>query len=335
MVRVKTLYDIAHARGLTTAQVDWVAIQDAPTVTWAFPERPPPAGQIAQELVTAGVLSQTELETFATRNIVWRDRVWTQAAAHIIEKHRPNLMMFHLLNLDSTQHRYGPRTHAAMTTMSLLDAQVAEIVAAVDRAGLTARTTFIVVSDHGFKLVKRQIRLNAAFMKAGLLKAQDGKVLQSDAYVVPEGGSAIVYLTVPDPTSELLARARKAIAGVEGIDGVIEPADYARFGLPLPTVNNQMGVLFVTPKDGYSFTAAVGEEVVVDATEGSLGAHGYPATDADLSALFIASGAGIRQGVTLGIIDNVDVAPTMAELLGLNLPNVDGKVLKEILAPRQ
>ena len=335
MVRVKTLYDVAHARGLTTAQVDWVAIQDAPTVTWAFPERPPPAGQVAQELVKAGVLSQTELETFATRNIVWRDRVWTQAAAHIIEKHRPNLMMFHLLNLDSTQHRYGPRTHAAMTTMSLLDAQVAEIVAAVDRAGLTARTTFVVVSDHGFKLVKRQIRLNAAFMKAGLLKAQDGKVVQSDAYVVPEGGSAIVYLTVPDPTGELLARARKAIAGVEGIDGIIEPADYARFGLPLPTVNNQMGVLFVTPKEGYSFTAAVGEEVVVDATEGSLGAHGYPATDADLSALFIASGAGIRQGVTLGVIDNVDVAPTMAELLGLNLPNVDGKVLKEILAPRQ
>ena len=334
MVRVKTLYDIAHARGLTTAQVDWVAIQDAPTVTWAFPERPPPAGQIAQELVKAGVLSQTELETFATRNIVWRDRMWTQAAAHIIEKHRPNLMMFHLLNLDSTQHRYGPRTHAAMTTMSLLDAQVAEIVAAVDRAGLTARTTFVVVSDHGFKLVKRQIRLNAAFMKAGLLKAQDGKVLQSDAYVVPEGGSAIVYLTVPDPTGELLARARKAITGVEGIDSVIEPADYARLGLPLPTVNNQMGVLFVTPKEGYSFTAAVGEEVVVDATEGSLGAHGYPATDADLSALFIASGAGIRQGVTLGVIDNVDVAPTMAELLGLSLPNVDGRVLKELLSSR-
>ena len=26
MVRVKTLYDVAHARGMTTAQVDWVAI---------------------------------------------------------------------------------------------------------------------------------------------------------------------------------------------------------------------------------------------------------------------------------------------------------------------
>ena len=133
MVRVKTLYDIAHARGLTTAQVDWVAIQEAPTVTWEFPERPPPDGQIAQELVKAGVLSQAELETFATRNIVWRDHIWTRPPRTSSRSIEPNLMMYHLLNLDSTQHRYGPRTPAAMTTMALLDAQVAEIVAAVDR----------------------------------------------------------------------------------------------------------------------------------------------------------------------------------------------------------
>jgi predicted AlkP superfamily pyrophosphatase or phosphodiesterase len=347
MVRVKTLYDVAHARGLTTAQVDWVAIQAAPTVTWEFPERPAPASRIAQELVKAGVLSQAELETFATRNIIWRDHIWTEAAAHIIREHKPNLMMYHLLNLDSTQHRYGPRTPAAMTTMAHLDAQVAEIVAAVERAGLTSRTTFFVVSDHGFKLVKRQIRLNAAFLQAGLLKVEDGepagkptvkptvKIVQSDAYAVPEGGSAIVYLTAPDPGGDILARVRKAMAGIEGIDAVIEPADYGRYGLPLPSVNDQMGVLFVTPKDGYAFTAAADGEVVVNATEGSLGAHGYPSTDPDLSALFIACGAGITPGVKLEVIDNVDVAPTMAELLGLTLENVDGRVLREILSRRR
>jgi len=335
MVRVKTLYDIVHARGLTTAQVDWVAIMDAPTVTWAFPERPPADGRVPQELVKAGVLSQAELETFATRNIIWRDHIWTEAAAHIIRQHKPNLMMYHLLNLDSTQHRYGPRTPAAMSTMALLDTHIARIVDAVEDAGLTPRTTFVVVSDHGFKLVKRQIRLNAAFMKAGLLKAQDGKVLQSEAYVVPEGGSAIVYLTAPDPAGDLLARARKAITGVEGVDAIIEPADYARYGLPLPSANDQMGVLFITPKDGYSFTAATGDDVVVDAPEGSLGAHGYPSTDPDLSALFIAAGAGIAPGVKVDTIDNVDVAPTMAELLGVSLGSVDGRVLKEILTPKR
>ena len=140
---------------------------------------------------------------------------------------------------------------------------------------------------------------------------------------------------MPDPTGDLLARARQAITGVEGVDAIIEPADYPRFGLPLPSVNDQMGVLFITPKDGYSFTAAVGEDVVVDAVEGSLGAHGYPATDPDLSALFIASGAGITPGSRLDVIDNVDVAPTLAALLGLTLEKVDGRVLQEVLAPKR
>jgi predicted AlkP superfamily pyrophosphatase or phosphodiesterase len=332
MVHAPTLYDVAHARGLTTAQVDWVAIQAAPTITWEFPERPAPDGKIAQELVKAGALMPAELEAFASRNIVWRDRIWTDAAVHILQTHRPNLLMFHLLSLDSMQHRYGPRTLAATAAMALLDAQVAQVVAAVERAGLVSRTTFFVVSDHGFKVVKRQIRLNVALARAGLLTVQDGKIRASQAYAVPEGGSAIVFLTAPDPTGDLLARVKKAVAGVEGVDAVVEPADYARFGLPQPAASDQMGALFVTPRDGYAFAAPADGEVVIDAPEGSLGAHGYPATDPDMGALFIASGAGIRPGVRLGVVDNVDVAPTMAALLGLTLGNVDGKVLKEILA---
>ena len=319
MVRAPTLYDVAHGRGLTTAQVDWVAIQAAPTITWEFPERPAPDGAIAQALVKAGALTQAELETFATRSIVWRDRIWTDAAIHILETRCPNLMMFHLLSLDSVQHRYGPRTLAATATMALLDMQVAQIVAAVERAGLTPATTFFVVSDHGFKTVKRHIRLNVALAQAGLITVQAGKTTASQAYAVPEGGSAIAFLTAPDPTGDLLARARKAIAGVEGVDAVVEPADYARFGLPQPDATDQMGVLFVTPRDGYSFTAPAEGDVVVDAPEGSLGAHGYPASDPELGALFIASGAGIRPGVRLGVIDNVDVAPTHGRAAGPDL----------------
>jgi predicted AlkP superfamily pyrophosphatase or phosphodiesterase len=334
MVHAPTLYDVAHARGMTTAQVDWVAIQAAPTITWEFPERPAPDGKIAQELVKAGVLTPDELETFATRNIIWRDRIWTEAAAHIIRAHRPNLMMFHLLNLDSTQHRYGPRTPAAMTTMALLDGQVAQIVSAVERAGLASRTTYFVVSDHGFRLVKRLIKLNVALAQAGLLTVQDGKITASQVYAVPEGGSAIVYVTAPDPAGDLAARAKQAITGIEGVEAIVEPTDYARFGLPQPAATDQMGVLFVTPQEGYAFAAPAEGEVVINASEGSLGAHGYPATDPDLSALFLASGARIRPGVTLDVIDNVDVAPTMATVLGLKLANVDGKVLKEILVTK-
>lgn len=332
MVRAPTLYDAAHARGLTTAQVDWVAILDAPTITWEFRERPEPGGAIAQELVKAGVLSQADLEGFGSKNILWRDEIWTAAAAHILRTHQPNLLLFHLLNLDSTQHRYAPRTPAAMTAMAHLDSQVATILKTIEDTGLAARTTVFVVSDHGFKRVNRVIRANAALLKAGLLEATDGKITRAQAYVVPEGGSALLYVTVPDESGEILAKARQALNGIEGIDRVIEPGDYAPLGLPLPSENPQMSALFLTAKEGYAFNAAVGDPLVIDASEGSLGAHGYMASDPDLRALFIASGRGIARGVKLGEIENLDVAPTAARLLGVELKGAQGKVLEAALA---
>ncbi len=332
MVRAPTLYDAAHARGLTTAQVDWVAILNAPTITWEFPERPDPKGQIARELVQAGVISEKDLAEFGTRNIVYRDHIWTSAAAHILRQHRPNLLMFHLLNLDSTQHRYGPRTPAAMTTMAYHDSQVGRNIQTLEETGLMSRTTVVVVSAHGFKAVKRQIRPNAAFMKAGLLTVQEGKVTKTEAYSVPEGGTAMVYVTVPDPSGALLKRVRQALTGIEGIDTVIEPAEFGRLGLPRPEDNDQMAALFLTAKEGYSFTGDPNEPVTVDAPAGSLGSHGYIATDPDLRALFIASGRGVKPATTLDVVDTIDVAPTAARLLGVDLKNVDGRVLTEILS---
>ena len=332
MVRARTLYDAVHERGMTTAQVDWVAIHNAPTITWHFRERPDATDAIGREMIKAGTLAEKDLETFASGNILWRDHIWTTAAAHILRRHRPNLLLFHLLNLDSTHHRYGPRTPAGLTAMAHLDSQVGVILRTLEETGLAARTTVFVVSDHGFKTVKRQIRPNAAFMKAGLLKAEQGKISQAQVYSVPEGGSALVYVTVPDPSGELLGRAKKALEGMEGIDTVIEPAEYARLGFPNPADNDQMGALFLTAKEGYAFTAAAGEDLVVDAPPTSLGAHGYVSSDPDLLSLFIASGRGIRPGATLGIMNTVDIAPTAARLLGVELKGVDGRVLDEILA---
>jgi hypothetical protein len=148
---------------------------------------------------------------------------------------------------------------------------------------------------------------------------------------VPEGGSAMVFVTVPDPSGQILAKARRALEGIEGIDMVIDPKGFPEYGLPLPSVNEQMGALFLTAKDGYAFTADVGDDPVVDAPAGSLGAHGYVGTDPEMLSLFIAAGRGIRPGVKLGVIDNVDLAPTAARLLGIELKDVDGKLLTEIL----
>ena len=335
MVRVPTLYDAVHDRGMTAAQVDWVAILNAASIDWEFPERPErpetkPA--IVREMVNAGAISQKDVDGFANQNIVWRDEMWTDAAIHILRTHRPNLLLFHLLALDSMQHRYGPKTPAAMVTMARLDSQIGRILKAVEDAGMTASTTLFVVSDHGFKAVQKQMLPNVALRDAGLITVEGGKVTATKAYVVSEGGSAFVYVTTPDPDGDLLRRARQAISGIEGIEAIIEPAHYGPLGLPHPSTDPQVGALLLAAKSGYAFAAGTtGDKTVIDAPEGSLGTHGYISSDPEIQALFIASGRGIKRGITLRSIDNVDVAPTAATLLGAELKNVDGQVLTAIL----
>ncbi len=83
MVHSPTLYDIAHQAGLTTAQVDWVAINNAPTITWAFPERAKPADPLVAEMIGKGLLSADDVSNEGKPTILWRDQIWTKAGAYI------------------------------------------------------------------------------------------------------------------------------------------------------------------------------------------------------------------------------------------------------------
>ncbi|MEP6663939.1 MAG: alkaline phosphatase family protein, partial [Verrucomicrobiota bacterium] len=56
-----------------------------------------------------------------------------------------------------------------------------------------------------------------------------------------------------------------------------------------------------------------------------------PADNPNMHAIFIASGRHIKHGKKIGMVENIDIAPTAAYLLGEKFPGADGKVLKEIL----
>jgi predicted AlkP superfamily pyrophosphatase or phosphodiesterase len=312
MVHAPTVYDAAHQAGLTTAQVDWVAINNAPSITWAFKEWGSAAGPLEQEMIRKGVIAAADVEDFEKFNILWRDQVWTKAAAFLIREHKPNLLLFHLLSLDSVHHQYGPKTLAATSAIAFLDSCVERVVDAVRESGMASRTTYFVVADHGFKAYTKQIRPAVALAAAGL---------GDKAYVLPEGGSAFLY-----SAAEILPKVRQALTGVEGIDQIIGQDGFAAIGLPLPDRDPQMSQLFLTAKTGYSFTGATGGPVTAAAPQVS-GSHGYIATDPEMDALFIASGYGVRAGVKLDRIANIDVAPTIAKLLGVPLPTAKGKAL--------
>lgn len=332
LVHAPTVYDIAHASGLTTAQVDWVAIEHAPTITWQFHEWPDPNGPIEREMVAAGLITDQEVRDFMKFNVTWRDQMWTRAALHILERHKPNLLLYHVLNLDSTHHRYGPRTPASLTGIAFADDRVREFLDAVERSGRKDRTTVIVVSDHGFKSAARIVRANAVLRERGLLRVE-GKTVTCDAFVIPEGGTGHLFVTDPANRARLLPQLKEMFGGVEGIDRVLDPAGYAEFGYPRPDQNQGMPDLLLAAKSGYAFGGGQDGAAVIDLPpNGSPGNHGYLATDPDMDAIFVAWGCGVRAGASADKIRQVDVGPTIAALLGLEMRKVEGRAVRELLS---
>jgi predicted AlkP superfamily pyrophosphatase or phosphodiesterase len=332
MVKAPTVYDLAFKAGLTTAQVDWVAITNPKTITWEFKERPDVNGPVEKEMIAGGLVRERDLLEFTKSSPAWRDEVWTNAAVHIIKKHKPNLLLYHLLNTDAIQHRYGAGSWAGTTALAYADTRVQQIMDALKSADLLDRATILIVSDHGFKTARRNIRPNTILREKGLLTVDGGKVTSADAYVIPEGGTAMVYVTDPANRKRLVPQLKEWFSNLEGVDRVLGPEEFPALGMPDPEKNNQMADLALAGKEGYSFGATTEGPSVVDITPpGSPGSHGYLSGDPDMNAIFIAWGYGIIPGGSLPVFNNVDVAPTIASLLGLKMNDIDGVPSSAIL----
>jgi hypothetical protein len=114
---VPTLWDAARAAGLTTAGVSWPVTVGAP-IDYLLPEtNQAPRDttwldlmrqQSTPGLVDAVVERLGGFEPNANRDYAQRDRFSTAAAAVILERHKPNLLLVHLVEADGAQHQHGP-----------------------------------------------------------------------------------------------------------------------------------------------------------------------------------------------------------------------------------
>lgn len=216
---------------------------------------------------------------------------------------------------------------AAYTATGLADANVAEVLRAVDAAGLRDRTTVFIASDHGFDRPTKLINPNVVFRKAGLHRPGPNQRAQSFS----EGGTAFVYLTQPATLADDRAKVIALLRDHEGIADILEAKDFSALHLPDPATNRQMGDLVLVAKDGYAFSNESYEDEAITEVKFPSGSHGYLASNPKMDGVFIASGRGIKPGAKLGMVDNIDVAPTIAELFGQKLSGADGEVLREIL----
>jgi predicted AlkP superfamily pyrophosphatase or phosphodiesterase len=338
-VRVPTLYDMAHQAGLKCGSIIWPCCNGADSLAWVIPD----AGRadlhakyttpgFVEELGKAGIdISKLGEWGWNKEFSTQRDVLYARVANYLVQQQGANLVLVHLVNPDGVEHAYGPHTPEAYQAVADSDGRIAEIWNALQTPPLKDSSTLFVVSDHGFAPYEKFVRPNVVLKELELVAAEGDKVTGRQAWCVAQGGSAFLYVLDPTRKAETAAQLKQRLTKLEGVAAVVSPDQYGRLGLPRPEANGEAPDLVLTTGPGYSFIEAVTGEAVGSAG-GHKGSHGHDPAPDYMHATFVAAGAGIQPAVRLNVINNVDVAPTIAKLMGLALPNVDGRVLDEILA---
>jgi len=327
-VRAPTLYDAAHKAGLRTASIIWPATAGANTLHWAIPdsnrrevlERHTTPG-LERELEAAGIsLAPLPRWGWQKEYAGPRDLIYARVAEYLLLKHRPHLLLVHLIAPDGHQHSWGPRSEEAYWALGAADDRIRQIWEAMQTPALAGKSTLVVVSDHGFAEYDRLIYPNVLIKQMGL----EGKAI----FHAGVGG---VYVLDRSDVAGMVGRLKSRLAAVEGVDRVLAAEEFTELGLPHPEKNPQQPDLMLSAKPGYYFSGDAKAAAVTSPPGERRGAHGHLPDQPFAHAMFLAAGSGVKPGVRLGKISSKDVAPTLASLLGIKLPSAEGRPLREIL----
>lgn len=256
------------------------------------------------------------------------DNFTTAVASDLIRKRKTNLLLLHLLDLDGTRHRFGFRAEEIQQVLKAHDRRLGTLLSSALDSGALEDTTFIVFGDHAYIDVHTRIRINSAFRKAKLLDCDTaGRLIRWEAWANCCGGSAQVSLR--DPGDRAVGDRLAAVFSELQNSGVVETV-YGSDQIRRLKLGDRIHYV-LEARPGCYFVTEIEGEPVVPALESFRATHGYHPDHPGYSSLFMAAGAGIRRGVRLQSIPIVDLGPTLAALLGLQLPDAEGRVLKEIL----
>ncbi len=247
-LKVPTLLDAAHHAGLKIATITWPVTVDAP-VDWNLPEyferrrggfmdtrsiesKEKPAGLV--ERITAAFPSFPQ---------EWMDdRTRVLATVYLLQHEHPDLLLVHLVDLDSEEHDNAPFTRESKAMLERTDELIGQVMAALPADGALA-----VVSDHGFERVRTMVNLKAA-------AAQNGA-----ANVMAYGGVAIA----PDANAADVLRKLKADARY-GIGREIPAAELERFpnaiipAHPAAVFESADGIMFAQSGEMFAKPAEIG-----------------------------------------------------------------------------
>ncbi len=255
-------------------------------------------------------------------------------SAEIIKRYKPNLLLTHPSYVDDIRHKYGVFSPMIKHALDRTDEWIGMIMQAVEEAGIADTTDYVILSDHGQISITRTISPNVYLCDEGFITAnEDGSLKDYTAFIKSAGASAHVYLkdsndrSTYDRVYALLQE--MANEGIYGFNEVLKAEEvkeiYGLYG----------DFSFVLETDGYtSFGEWLTRPVVrphdINDYRFGKGTHGHLPHKGP-QPIFLACGASFKRGVVLEYGEITSHAPTLASVLGLELKDAEGRIIKEFL----
>ena len=323
-IKVGTLWTAARAKGLKSAAIGWPQTVGGPIdyrIDITMAATGPESHQRTARSASPGWLEAVEqkLGPLQATDLRMVDHLKALVAVEILTQHQPALMAVHFSLTDSVQHANGPLTPAAFAAMEETDQNIGDLLAGIQSAGLGASTTLIVTGDHGFLPMHTELAINLPLIEAGLItKGADGHPAWT-AIIAANRGLGSLY--IKDTSAATTARARQALEKYAALYPrrfrIIERAELDQWSA------DRDAVLGIEPTIGYVLDARLAPPFAQPHARAA--GHGYRPDRSGMETGFIAYGAGVRGGWVLPVTNTIDIAPTIATLLGLDLPDADGK----------
>lgn len=329
-LQVPSLWSAAAGAGLTTASVNWPVTVGDRDIDYLLPEfwrastgddlkllraLTRPEGFMEQLEAELGPFVDGYVDTLAP------DEIRTRFAVAILREQKPAFMAVHLIALDGVEHREGPFVAPAYRTLEAIDAMIGELQAAALEND--ADSVIAIVSDHGFIRTHTAVNLRTSFVAEGLITLAEPSAPDAppaiaawDAQLWP--GAAVAAVMLREPADRRVRGRIEVLLAKLAADernGIARVLNFAQ----IDAAGAFPGAAFLVEfAPGFYFGAGLRGDLLTPGT--SKGTHGYLPERPEMHAALFVKGRGIVRGRDLGLIDMRQIAPTLAEVLGVELP---------------
>lgn len=218
---------------------------------------------------------------------------------------RPRLVISYFSLVDSMGHEFGPDALQTKQAVHKVDALMGQLQQRL--AKLEQSINLVIVSDHGMSSVEP----NQSIAISSLPK--------DDKFMVKNTGPRVlIYANENTTPADINAYKERLSKAEKGRYSMLTDAKRAAYNYEN---NGRTGDIILQTTAPKTFSNA--------GKVNYLGTHGYAYND-DMAATFIAQGPAFKQNLVLDEVNNLDVYPLIAQILGIKLLSKidsDGKTL--------